>query len=170
MKQRKFATTSYSARHYHYGRGLVMEDIDSIEYDENDLPVALVETKFGYIKLIDTNNGQFKRAKNTAALLGVPAFCVVYLIFGAPIDGKLQLISEVTKPQDLEPHHVQYLVIPLNQRACSFVSHQCQMTELQYVELLYKLRGSKYLGQAEKPLFDRLVTQAEASFHIPKVV
>lgn len=139
---------AYNKRHREYGDRLIMEDIDTVEYhaDTNE-PVAVIETKFGLVKEIDLNSKQNCRQAKLANKLGVPYFCLVYYI----MDKRKKLIDAADV--GAEVGHVQYYLIPVNRRAVEILSEPEAMTECQYVEFLYKLRGEVLPKQLELTLY-----------------
>lgn len=118
----------YNNQHRTWGKTLYMNDADSIEYDSQGNPVAIIELKHGKTNLINTTDYQFTCLKNLANRLQVPLFLVVYFPTGDDL---------ITNQQEFA--HWQFYVNPINSLAQAKVSPQ-QMTEKQYVKFLYYLR------------------------------
>lgn len=145
---------TYNKRHRLYGKKLIMEDIDCIEYDyHTDEAVAVIETKFGANKTVDFNDRQVKRQIKLADKLNVPFFINQYYL----LDERKQLM--VPEQLDVDPSHVQYFLIPGNRLSYKFISEPSCMTEREYVELLYKLRGEPTIKPDIK-LFDKWIYTA----------
>ena len=109
-----------SQRHRNrWGFDCPMTDIDFlvVEYDEAE-PKALVEYKHIENKQVDLSDANYRALTKLADLAKLPFYNVRY---GA----------------DLK----HYLVSPVNEVAQSFLSASQLMTERQYVEFLYLLRG-----------------------------
>jgi hypothetical protein len=137
----------YSKAHRTWGN-LPMTDIDSIEYDCQDNPVAMLELKHSkttYISITGQGDStlsadrrqesEIRKLIKVAASLQVPLFVVVYWFFCGDI------ILDADDYGKKQIQHKQFYVIPINHLATQLVSTETQMSEKEYVSLLYKLRG-----------------------------
>lgn len=116
-----FRDETMSRRHRLYGRDVPCTDIDMIhtEYD-NAVPKALIEYKGEHAGPVLPTDPNIRCITNLANMAGLPVFGVRYA----------QNLSWLR-------------VAPLNDAAKAFVPEVSLITEPQYVELLYKLRGRK---------------------------
>ena len=108
-----------SLRHRQYGANTPMMDIDflCVEYDRCQ-PSALIEYKNEHAPPQMASHPSYQ----TLIALGNRAELPVYAV---------RYADDFTW----------FRVIPQNQRALEFVPHRTEMTEAEYVKLLYKLRG-----------------------------
>jgi hypothetical protein len=129
----------FSARHRQYGPTLVAYDSDMNEYDLDDNLVAKLEMKHGNTVLLDLGERQFRCGCKEANMLGVPYYCVVYYYYHSY--GKYPQLLHAQEHFPIS--HVQYYVVPLNPKAQEHVAEAQEMTEEQFVKLLYHLRGDE---------------------------
>ena len=96
-----------------------MIDIDflALEYDKGE-PVALVEYKHENAKRCFSTHPSYRALINLGNRAGLPIFAVRYA-------------------EDFS----WWLVVPLNDEARKYLSGRKEMTEREWVELLYRMRG-----------------------------
>ncbi len=128
----------YNIRHHYYGASLRMYDIDSVEVDPvTDMPVGLIETKYGIIGEVDLGTAQFKLLCNMAVPFNIPVICLVYY----PLDENDKMVDADDPGLAV---HMQFCVIPVNDKAKTLLPDPAgrkRMTELEWVTFLYGLRG-----------------------------
>lgn len=132
-KKTEVINTEFDDRHrYNFGP-LPALDLDIIEY-KNDKPAILFETKHGKIVTIDLADKQMTRLRNTANLLNIPFFVVVYYFPG---------LNKVTNELDTFGKSHKYYVIAANELARSYLTYSWDklMTEKQFVELIYRIKN-----------------------------
>ena len=108
-----------SLRHRMWGVDCKATDIDFllIEY-ESKSPAALIEYKNEFAPPQKPSNTQYKVLVNLGNSANIPVIAVRYA-------------NDFSK----------FKVIPLNKRALYFVPDRIEMSESEYVNLLYKMRG-----------------------------
>lgn len=128
-----FNNTEFNDRHRYFFGPLPAMDLDMIEY-KNDLPAILFETKHGHTSLIDLDEKNMIRLQNTARLLSIPFFIVVYYFPGL---NKYNGLSN----EYGEKH--KYYLIAGNDLARSYMryTHEQLMTEKQFVEFIYFIKN-----------------------------
>ena len=142
--------TLYSARHYSYGEKIYNFDVDSVEYNDNDQPVLVVETKHARTKEIDLNSKQFRCLKNTYPHL--PIICLVYYIANTD----LFLLDEWTKDPDI--HWVQFNAIAVNDLGKELLGQrEKQLSEYEWVKLLYNLKNKEMPRNLHEDLCDKWI-------------
>ena len=124
-----------SARHRMWGFGVPAIDIDFLLVEYHGYrPVALIEYKHHTASEQRVNDRAFEPLKWLAGKAGIPCFAVRY-----------------------NPENWTFTVVPLNDRAKD-KADRSQMTEEDYVRLLYKLRGQEMPADLDigSPLFPKL--------------
>lgn len=121
----------FSRRHRNYGFNTPMNDIDflCVEYDRLKA-VALVEYKHEYAKECRLSDAQFEVLRDLARRAQLPLFLVRYA-----------------------GNYAWFKVAPLNEYAQRFVPSICEMKEMEYVELLYRIRGRNEIPEVVLSLF-----------------
>lgn len=121
----------YSERHRLYGSKLYCTDADMIEANSYGEPIAIFETKFGY-ETIYLNSFQIKILRNLAKVSKLPLFILNYYPTGEnPITFRLNEFG----------NHFQYYLTPANNLALKYYSRPAQLSEKEYAQFLYYLRG-----------------------------
>lgn len=115
-----------------------MIDLDGIIYGYDRKPKALLEFKHGRIKTINISDNQFICLSNLAVIANLPFFCIVYYNY-------LENNELMNAWDDFERlKHVQYYVVPINDKAKYFLPEPRMMSEKNYVRLLDALKGVGY--------------------------
>jgi len=111
-------------------------DIDHIEFNAvTRQPVAMMESKLGLVKNVDLSSYQFECLSNTAKLLNIPFFCLVYY----PLKADFSILDANDPKEELT--HMQYYIAPINLLAYGYITRPTKMTEKEYVIFLHKLRN-----------------------------
>jgi hypothetical protein len=110
---------AFSNRHRQYGWDLPCLDIDHlmIEYD-NGQPLGLIEYKHEFSKEEEFNNRSYQALKILGLKAGIPVFGCKY-------------------SKDFS----EYEVFPLTEKAKEWFPCRIKITEQEWVEFLYRLRG-----------------------------
>ena len=111
-----------SRRHREWGWDCPAVDIDflMLEYDAG-IPQALVEYKHEWAKLQDPKHPSYRALRYLADKAEIPFFAVRY-----------------------KSDFSWWSVRSLNDYAKQFIPHSCEMTETEYIALLYEIRGRQY--------------------------
>lgn len=124
MERTEWRDLGFSKHHRLWGREMYMADIDwlGVEYSGYGTPRVLVEHKrYGARpENIDPRNANNQAVANLANAANIPFFINVY--------------SE---------DYAKYQLIPVNNNARIYVPHIQTLNELEYVQLMYKLRNSE---------------------------
>lgn len=147
----------YNIRHRDYG-DLSAMDVDFMEYKDGK-PVGLFETKFGLIRNIDLNAESFDALCELAADR-YPVFCTVYY----PMCKDHQLLG--VEREGVPLAHIQFVIIPVNEKARRLIPSRKRMSEKEYVQFLYDLRGEAVPTEIENKLY----TQWLDCVTIPQVI
>lgn len=115
-----------------YGRLLVAEDIDMIDFDLNDKPVLVQELKHGNVNVIRL--ADLTKFRNVANALEVPFMITVYFC----LKNKNGSLYPIHAGEDIVPDHVQYYCYTPDNL---LVPQPTMLTEQEYVDLLYRVRG-----------------------------
>lgn len=121
----------YREIHREYGISLNCSDVDMIEFDENNEPILVTETKHYVSPDIDLFDSQFIRLRNVADGLNVPLLCVVYYPTGPdPLTG-------------IDPQFSNwfYYISPANKKAKQILNKPKFFTEQEFIQLQYNIRG-----------------------------
>jgi len=140
MERSKKRNLSFNIRHNNcYPKELYMFDGDGILFDQNGNPVAWLETKFGDMgnEPIDLNTYQVLCFRNSCKLAKgtIPLFLVYYYTF----DKNMQRLQ--SDDNDKECTYAQYFIVAGNEEAKTWFPEPTELTERQYVEFEFKLRG-----------------------------
>jgi hypothetical protein len=107
-----------------------MIDVDCVEHDGQGNPLALIETKYGYLDEIDLNSLQFNVLCKLAG--SIPVLCLVYY----PMDANDNLVDA---GQEDRMTHIQFIAMGVNQAGSMLIPEPKQLTELRWVELIADL-------------------------------
>jgi hypothetical protein len=131
-----FTNTEFNDRHRFKFGPLPAQDIDMIEYKHN-IPCIYFETKHGHLSLIDLTDDQMTRHKNTAKILNIPFFIVLYYFPG------LNKYNE--KVDEFGTKH-KYFIIAANDLARSHMTYSYTqlMSEEQFVKFIYKIKNQPF--------------------------
>ena len=126
-----------------------MMDIDQVEYDKYDMPVAVIEAKHGNIKEIKLNDKQYKRLYNLAKISNLPLFYCVYYILNENGYQKYKCLNE--KEDNIkDATHVQVYVVPANDKAESIITTgTAMMSSVDYCNFMRSLRGEPVMTAKE---------------------
>jgi len=122
---------SYMNQHRNWGKKLYCADADCLEFDGQGNLKAIIELKHGWEDEIDLDSYQFPALKKLAGVQSVPLFCVAYFPPG---------YDAYTGQERLFGDHWSFYVVPANGYANALLDCPTQMTEREWVTLLYQLR------------------------------
>jgi len=110
----------FNELHRHFGEGLYAVDLDFLEFrlENNSIRlISLIEVKSEHAKL-NFSRLQHRAQKQLANAAGIPYFTVKYL----------------------KPDYT-VMIYPMNKMAKKYIPDVCEMSLVEYAQLLYQLRG-----------------------------
>ena len=124
---------SISRRHREWGWDCPAIDIDFLLLNySHGQPTALVEYKHEKVKSISPSHPSFKALIALGTMAKLPVFCVRY-----------------------SDNLVEYIVIPLNEIASTYVGGRTIMSELQWVSMLYRINKDRIPNHIKNKIVNR---------------
>lgn len=175
-----FRDLHFNLRHRDYG-DCPGGDIDFVEsiVGKNGRPILNIELKRAFNGTLNLNDPEFDRFFNNSKCHNcnceVPAIVLVYMIhsgmrqlgFEDSIKNYLQHNNKFNEESaKRQITHVQFIAAPINRAGMFHIPIKTKMTELDYVSLLYKLRGLKIPESLAKNLYSDFIPCSEASIQI----
>lgn len=127
----------YNRRHREYDRKDKMMDIDNLEHDDEGNMLALIETKFGRVGMVDLNELEFDVLCKLSSLANdkIPVFCLVYY----PMDKNNRLVDAEQPFEDMT--HIQFFGMGVNLEGKRYLPKPTKLTELEWVAILARIHG-----------------------------